>query len=363
MIDSPYSHARLTIRLGAIQANYAEVGRRAVDAEVAPVVKADGYGLGAPPVATALAAAGADTFFVARIDEGIALRRALPHVRIFVLDGACAQTAPALISHNLTPVLNALEELDAYTAQARGARLPAALQVDTGISRSGLSREAISLLASSSTRLAKIDLAVILSQLACADEPGHPQNARQLERFHAALAALPPAKASLAASAGVHLGSDYRFDMVRPGVALYGGNPVPTETTPYHPVVRLAARILQVRDLELGGCVGYGATFVATRPTRLAIIAMGYADGLSRALQAHGAASIESQRIAFAGRISMDLIALDVTDLAPGVAHAGAHVEFLGDAVTIDDIARAVKTIPHEILTSLHPRAQRVYEG
>jgi alanine racemase len=289
----------------------------------------------------------------------------LPDVRIMVLDGARADVVPALVTHRLTPVLNALEEISAYAVAARGGKLDAALQVDTGISRSGLSREAIGEVGANATaRLANINLVMILSQLACADEPEHPQNARQLARFREALAVLPTAPASLAASAGVHLGRDYIFDAVRPGVALYGGNPVPTEQTPYRPVAKLAARVLQVRDLEQGGTVGYGATFTAAKPTRLAIVALGYADGFPRLLQTHGTAAVNGMRVPFAGRISMDLMALDISALAPGSVKPGTEVEFIGDTITVDDVAAAVGTIPHEVLNWLsHPRAQRVYEG
>ena len=364
MIDSPNHHARLTVRLGAVKANYAEVARRAGRANVAPVVKADGYGLGAAPIAQALAACGADTFFVARIEEGIALRRVLPSVRILVLDGANAETAPALLAHKLTPVLNALQEIDAYAALARDGTLEAAIQVDTGISRSGLSRDEISELAASGrTKLEHIGLVMILSQLACADEPAHPQNKRQLERFRAALAALPPAPASLAASAGVHLGREYLFDVVRPGIALYGGNPVTPQPTSYRPVVSLTACVLQVRQVEPGGSVGYGATFTAARPSTLAVVALGYADGIPRALQTHGSAAIAGRRVPFAGRISMDLLALDVSGLPAGLVKPGTEVELLGDTITVDNVARAGNTIPHEVLTALHPRAQRVYEA
>lgn len=365
MIDSPNNHSRLLVRLGAVRANYAEVARRAAGARVAPVVKADGYGLGAGPIAHTLAGAGADTFFVARIEEGIALRRVLPKARILVLDGASAETAPALVAHRLTPVLNDLAEIDAYAARAGDGRLDAALQVDTGISRSGLSREAIAELgATARTRLANIDLVMILSQLACGDEPQHPQNARQLERFRAVLAALPSAPASLAASAGVHLGRDYIFDVVRPGVALYGGNPMPSEPTSYRPVVRLTARMLQVRQLAAGDNVGYGATFTATKPTALAVVACGYADGIPRLVQTHGHAAIAGQEVPFAGRISMDLMALDVSALASGSVKPGTEVELIGDTITVDDIARAADTIPHEVLNWIHhARAQRVYEG
>jgi alanine racemase len=365
MIDSPDNHARLTVRLGAVKANYAEMVRRAGTTKVAPVVKADGYGLGAAPIAQALVTAGADTFFVARLEEGIALRRALPGAGILVLDGASRESAPALITHRLTPVLNALEELDAYRAASRGQTLDAALQIDTGISRSGLPRDAVSeLSATAKARLADINLVMILSQLACADEPAHPQNARQLARFREALAALPSAPASLAASAGVHLGRDYLFDIVRPGVALCGGNPVPTEKYAYRPVAKLTARVLQVRELEAGGSVGYGATFTAAAPSRLAIVAFGYADGWPRLLQANGAAAIGGVRVPFAGRISMDLMALDISALPLDAVIPGTDVELIGDTITVDDVAAAAGTIAHEVLNWLaSPRAQRVYES
>jgi alanine racemase len=205
---------------------------------------------------------------------------------------------------------------------------------------------------------------MILSQLACADEPEHPQNARQLARFRDALAILPPAPASLAASAGVHLGRDYLFDVVRPGVALYGGNPVPTEQTSYHPVAKLTARVLQVRNLEAGGSVGYGATFTAAKPCALAVVALGYADGWPRHLQSAGSAAIGGVRVPFAGRISMDLMALDISALAPGAVQPGTEVELIGDTITVDDVATAAHTIPHEVLNWLsHPRAKRVYES
>jgi alanine racemase len=161
----------------------------------------------------------------------------------------------------------------------------------------------------------------------------------------------------------VHLGSEYHFDVVRPGVALYGGNPIRDATSSYRPVVTLTARVLQVRDLESGGTVGYGATFTATRPARLAIAPLGYADGFMRHLQARGGAAVAGHRVPFAGRISMDLMALDVTDVPRNLVHPGAEIELVGDAPTVDDIAEAAGTIPHEVLTSLHPRAQRVYEG
>jgi alanine racemase len=356
--------AQLTVRLSALAANYREAGRRAAGVRVAPVVKADAYSLGAVPVVGALMLAGADTFFVARAAEGIALRLALHDARIFVLDGIADGTAPALAAHGLIPVLNSLDDISDWSALAAARRtsLEAALHIDTGMNRSGLPGDDVSRLAARPRQLlAGIDLKFILSHLACADEPEHALNRKQLERFRAALAKLPPTPASLAASAGVELGPEYRFDLVRPGVALYGGNPVPSRPNPYRAVVRLTSRVLQLRHIAAGETVGYGATFTTKRPSVLATVAAGYADGLIRSGSAKGHAIIAGRRVKLAGRISMDLTALDVTDVPAEALTRGAEVEFLGDTISVADAAEAGGTIPHEVLTSITPRARRVY--
>src|SRR5471030_2697636 len=223
-----FEAARLTVRLPAIVANYRTYRRMAGPTAVAGVVKADAYGLGAARVAPALAEAGCDSFFVARLEEGIALRQAVPRARIFVLDGAQPDSVPALISHRLTPALNSLAEIAAWSAAAGAARasLDAVLHVDTGMNRLGLAGDELAILSGEhAKRLAGLHLVLVMSHLACGDEPGNPKNAQQLSRFRQALAMLPPAPASLAASHGAMLGLDYHFDLVRPGVALYGANP------------------------------------------------------------------------------------------------------------------------------------------
>ena len=358
--------AQLTVRLGALAANHREIRHRAAGAAVAPVVKADAYRMGMVPVARALAAEGADSFFVARVEEGIALRAILPHARIFVFDGVMAGTAPALIAHRLVPVLNSADEIAEWSkaARARKSILDAALQIDTGMNRSGLSQHEVADLAEHPSRaLAGLSLDLIMSHLACADDPDHQQNRRQRDRFRAALAKLPPAPASLAASAGIELGDDYLFDMVRPGMALYGGKPIPSRDNPYRTVVLLSSQVLQLRHLEIGETVGYSATFTARRPSTIAIVAFGYGDGLIRASGSKGRALIGGLLVPFAGRISMDLLALDVTDVPEHARHRGASVEFLGDAISLDDAARAAGTITHEVLTSISVRTRRVYVG
>jgi len=356
---SEFEPARLTVRLGAIGANWRECVRRAGAAEVAGVVKADGYGLGMAPVARALAGQGCETFFVARLAEGVALRGVLPRARIFVLDGAQAGAIPALIANTLTPVLNSLAEIAAWSQAGPG--LDAAIHIDTGMNRLGLPPEELATLAAEAkSRLKNIRLALIMSHLASADDAASPMNAAQLSRFRAALAKLPPAPASLASSGGVLLGKDYMFDMVRPGLGLYGGNPQNEKPNPFAVVAVLTGRILQLRRVDKGESVGYGATFRAARPASLATVALGYADGLMRAIGNRGAGAIKGVRAPIAGRVSMDLVTLDVSDV-PGVS-VGGEVEFLGDTISLDEAAAAAMTAPYEILTSISPRVPRHYE-
>ena len=354
----------MTVRLGALASNYGNVARRTAGPVVAPVVKADAYSLGMAPVAQALALAGADTFFVARLEEGIALRLLLAKARIYVLDGVVKETGPALVAHRLTPVLNSPDDITEWSgyAASRKTKLEAALHIDTGMNRSGLSREELSKLASRFKQsFAGITLNVIVSHLACAEEPDHPKNRVQLEGFKAALALLPPTPASLAASAGIELGRDYFFDMVRPGIGLYGGNPVPERPNPYRTVAVLRGRVLQLRRVEPGDTVGYGATFTPRRSSVVALVGLGYADGLIRMGGAKGHVFLGGVRVPFAGRISMDYAALDATDVPRDHLARGAEVEFFGDHIALSDVAAAAGTISHEVLTSILPRTRRVY--
>jgi alanine racemase len=363
MSSSDFEAARLTVRLGAIRANYREFARRAGPAAAAGVVKADAYGLGLAPVVRALAGQGCDTFFVARLSEGAALRAVLPEARIFVLDGAQPDAIPALIVHRLVPVLNSLAEIALWSAAANARRtiLDAAIHIDTGMNRLGLPPEELSTLsAEAGARLKGIRLALLMSHLACADDPASRMNAQQLARFKTALAMLPPAPASLAASSGVMLGKDYVFDMVRPGIGVYGGNPQPGQPNPFVVAPQLTGRILQLRRVDKGEGVGYGASFRVERPTTLATVALGYADGLMRAIGNRGTGAIKGVRAPIAGRVSMDLITLDVSAI-PGL-QTGAEVEFLGDTISLDELAANAGTSSYEILTSLGSRMQRHYE-
>jgi alanine racemase len=359
-----FEAARLTVRLGAVVSNYRVFQRMSGDAVVAGVVKADAYGMGMAPVAKQLAGIRCNTFFVARLQEGVALRPIVPQARIFVLDGAPRDAVPALVAHRLTPVLNSLVDIENWSSVVRGTALDAAIHFDTGMSRLGLPKEELDVLNSEcAARLNGINVVLWMSHLACADDPDAAMNRTQLDRFRAALATLPSASASLSSSAGVMLGKDYVFDMVRPGVGLYGGNPQPSGPSPLSTVAVLTGRILQLRHIAKGESAGYGASFVAQRPTMLATAGLGYTDGLMRALSNRGSGAIGGVRAPVAGRVSMDLVTLDVTDVPASALNVGADIEFIGDTITLEEIAAASCTASYEILTSLARRVPRHYEA
>jgi alanine racemase len=358
--------ARLTVRLGAIAANYRKFRSLSGRATVAGVVKADGYGCGAAMAAKTLLKEGCDTFFVARLTEGIALRPVVGNgPRIFVLDGAQADGIAALIAHRLTPVLNSLAEIALWNEAARGAHAAydAAIHIDTGMNRLGLPHDELAILADgSNTRLANINLVLLMSHLACADDEDNDMNRDQFARFKSALARLPSAPASFASSGGVLLGKDYVFDMVRPGIGLYGGNPqVHGKANPFRTVAVMTGKILQLRRVDSGGSVGYGATFRIGRDTTLATVALGYADGLMRAMSNNGFGAIAGVRAPIAGRVSMDLVTLDVTDIPPEALAVGADVEFFGDTISLEEAAATADTANYELLTSLGARLPRHY--
>ena len=365
MSNQTFDAARLTVRLGAIAANYRKFRELSGRATVAGVVKADGYGCGAAQAALTLLKAGCDTFFVARLTEGIALRPVVGSApRIFVLDGAQADGIPALISHRLTPVLNSLAEIAMWSSAAHGARatFDAAVHIDTGMNRLGLCADELSIFAAESgTRLANLNLVLLMSHLACADDSENDMNREQFAHFRSALAMLPPAPASFASSGGVLLGKDYVFDMVRPGIGLYGGNPLSGKPNPFTTVALMTGRILQLRRVDSGGSVGYGATFRIGRDTTLATVALGYADGLMRALSNNGCGAIAGHRAPIAGRVSMDLVTLDVTDVPQEALKVGMDVEFFGDTISLEEIAAAANTASYEMITSLGARVSRRY--
>ena len=342
------TEAVLSIDLGAVAENWRRLGA-VHGAPCAGVVKADGYGLGAVPVGRALLAAGCRHFFVAHLAEGLALRAALgPGPLVAVLNGF---PAGADGRAGLTPVLNGLDDVAAHLGR------PAILQVDTGMARLGVPPEQWG-------QLAGLAPLFLMTHLAVADQPGHPLNAVQAGRFRAARALLPGVAGSLAASSGIFLGAEFASDLARPGAALYGVNPTPGRPNPMLPVVRLEAPVLQVRAIPAGTPVGYGATWVAARPSRVATVAAGYADGYLRALSGRAIASFQGQPVPLIGRVSMDLTTFDVTDL-PGL-RPGDALTLIGPGggagCTPDEVAEHAGTIGYEILTSLGARYRRQYQ-
>jgi alanine racemase len=360
----------LTVDLDAIVANWRKLEKTAVPAECSAVVKADAYGCGVAPVAGALAAAGCKTFFVATVDEARAARAALPpSATLYVLDGFFQNCGDAYAKVDARPVIGDLNELAEWDVFCRrsGWAGGAAVHIDTGMNRLGLSiTEAQGII----PRINAGDhgITLVMSHLACSESLNHPLNARQLAAFREIASLFTGVPASLANSSGVFLGGAFQFDLVRPGAALYGINPTPEADNPMQPVVDLKARIIHIRNVEKGESVGYGGTWTARRSTRLAIVSAGYADGYFRAGGSNDGTRgaevvVAGKRCPIAGRVSMDLIAVDVTDLEKNAARRGHMVTLIGEGITVDELAHHFGTIGYEVLTSLGRRYARVYRG
>ncbi len=356
------SSGTLTINLDAIADNY-RLLQSETQAEVSACVKADGYGLGLVPVARALSHAGCSTFFVATALEGAELRSVLPNATIYVLNGLYEGAERLFETEDLRPCLSSLEEVQdwaAYCGQA--GPLAAALHADTGIRRLGIQAHNLGTVADLAT---SFETDLVMSHLACADDANHPLNEEQRSAFHQLLSRLPEASASLANTAGILLGPKFHYDLVRPGIGLYGTNPFPKPGHPFHPVVTVTTRIMQVKTIDPGDQVGYGATFQAKRPTRVATLATGYADGYFRSLGSQDgggiSVTIEGHAAPVIGRVSMDMITVDVTDLPPDVSKRGSFAELIGKNITVGDLARAAGTIGYEVLTRLGYRYHRTY--
>ena len=354
----------LTIDLAALAANWKALAKRAGKAKCAAVVKADAYGLGLEHAALALSKAGADTFFVATFDEALRLRTALPSITIYLLNGLNPGTAELICGIDVCPVLGSLAEIEEWAAHTKssGEECPAAVHIDTGMNRHGLNIDEVDRV--EATLGYKPSL--IMSHFACADEPEHAKNKQQIEAFRALAAKFPGVPASLCNSAGLLAFPEAHFDLVRPGISLYGGRALVSGENPMQPVVKLQARILTVRDAKANETVGYGARLKLSRDSRIAIVSAGYADGVFRAAGSSdnkkGAeAIVGGTRCAIAGRISMDLLAIDVTDVAAGKVKRGDLVTLIGDGITVDDLAAQARTIGYEVLTALGSRWKREY--
>ena len=360
----------LTVDLDAIVANWRKLEKTAVPAECAGVVKADAYGCGAEQVARALAGAGCKTFFVATLDEARVVRAAVPAAAaIYVLDGFFQNTGDAYASIDCKPVigdLNELAEWDVFCHRS-GWSGGAAIHIDTGMNRLGLTvTEAQGII----PRINAGDhgITLVMSHLVSAELLNNPANARQLAAFREIASLFSGVPASLANSSGVFLSPQFQFDLVRPGAAVYGINPTPEADNPMQPVVELKARIVQIRNVERGETVGYGGTWTARRPTRIALVSAGYADGYFRAASANDGTRgaevvVAGKRCPIAGRISMDLTAVDVTDLDKSAVRRGHMATLIGEGITVDELAHHFGTIGYEVLTSLGKRYARIYKG
>lgn len=366
----PSATGVLIIDLEALIRNYFKLRDEAAPAECAAVVKGIGYGLGACEVASALFANGCRTFFVATLSEGETLREALPDSVIYVLDGLLPGSGPDFAGLGLRPVLGDMAEIEEWArfCQINEQKLPAALHADTGMNRLGLKAADQQRLIEKPERLDAVSISLLMSHLACADEPERRENALQRERFVRFAANIPSAPLSLANSAGIFLGPEFCFDLVRPGIALYGGNPFSKRTNPMEQVVSLYGRVLQIGEAQTGETVGYGGAFQLKRPTNYATVAVGYADGYLFALgssdkRSGAPAYFRGQPLPILGRVSMDLIVFDITDQPQNSIHRGDFVELIGPHFTVDDTAAFAGTIAYEILTSLGPRYTRIYRG
>jgi alanine racemase len=369
-IPQDLAGAVLTIDLDALKSNWRRLAARAGAAQCGAAVKGNAYGLGIEPVARALWEAGCRNFFVARPMEGEELRGLFAEVPIYVLDGLFPGQAEFYAKLNLCPALISIEEAREWAAFGRvyGRKLACALHVDTGINRLGFSMAEFEALLADEFTMSGLNVTLLMSHLAAADDPPHPLNARQRDAFAEVRRRLPGVPASLANSAGIFLGDGFTHDLVRPGIALYGGNPTPGAENPMQAVAHLEGAVMQVRHVRAGDTVGYGGTWTAKRPTRIAVLGAGYKDGVPRALssrQEDGPAQVfmGGRRCPVIGRISMDMMAVDITDLTPHSVVRGSRAEILGRNIAIDDVAHWAGTISYELLTRLGSRYARLYSG
>lgn len=356
------------VNLDAIAANWTALAQRVAPARCGGVVKADAYGLGAARVIPALVRAGCETFFIATPNEAEIARELAPLARIFALDGLAGSNGETFANLGVMPVLSTLDDIARWSALGlkRNTKQAAALHIDTGLNRLGLSARDVRRIAGDGTLLAGIDVTLIMSHLASADNPADTKNREQLLAFETLTALFPGVPRSLAASDGLMLGPAYHFDLVRPGYALYGGQASQANPAPVRAAVNVFARILAINDVPRGETVGYSATWRATRPSRIATISAGYADGIPRSASGPdgrpgGYIMIGDTLAPIVGRVSMDLITVDVTDVPAGVARAGEFAKLIGDGLSIEDAGYSAGTIGYEILTRLGQRFQRSY--
>ncbi|WP_394781746.1 alanine racemase [Undibacterium sp.] len=356
--------AILTIDLGAVRSNYRLLRSQLGSAQCGAAVKADAYGLGAVRISQALFAEGCRHFFVAHLDEAIVLRPHLPEqASIYVMHGSPVGYEAEFLEHGCIPVLNSCQQILAWRelAQQKQIALPAIIQLDTGMSRMGMSPREVQAWLADPEFIDGIDLQYLMSHLACAEDQQSPMNGQQLQTFKALRAQLPDCRATLANSSGIFLGPDFHFDLARPGAALYGLAPVAGQANPLQSVAHLQGKIIQTREIAAGTGVGYSLTYRSTQVRRIATVAVGYADGWLRSLSNRGVAYIGDKAAPMVGNVSMDTITLDVSDVALELLYPGALVDLISTKNTADQVAERAGTIGYEILTSLGLRYQRHY--
>jgi alanine racemase len=359
-----YSDTVLTIDLEAIRANYKVLDKKVGNGvECASVVKSNAYGLGIEQVMTALSSVGCRNFFVATLDEALQIRKFSLTDNIYVLNGVRQGQEMEFLQHNLVPVLNDGYQIEVWRefSRRKESKLPVTLHIDTGMSRFGISVDDARELYENREYLKALNITLVMSHLACADEPDHEMNKLQFEKFSQCKEFIGTTKLSLCNSAGIFLGSEYHFDMVRPGAYLYGLQVSPSIDPPPQPVVKITSRILQVREIKENVTVGYGATRQVKKGSVLATVALGYGDGISRALSNHGYVYILDTKCPIVGRVSMDSLVVEITDIPLQEVSIGTEVEIIGENISMDDIAKQAGTIGYEVLTSLDGRYKKQY--
>jgi len=374
-IDPDLAGGRLTIDLGALARNWTLLDERAGNADCGAVVKADGYGCGIEHVVPALAKAGCKTFFVAVPEEGRKLRSVASDNDCYILNGLFPKAAKFVIENRLRPVLGSLNQVELWAEASReaGRPLPCAIQMDSGMTRLGLSFEELEQLVADTDLMALLDIKLFMTHYACADDIGHPKTETQRELFKQASQLLPNVPRSAANSAADLQDAGHAFDLARPGIALYGGEALNNIDNPVEPVVTLEGRINQIRIAKAGDAVGYGAAETLKRSSRIAYLSVGYADGYHRATSNMGvpmravsqpaSAAFKGYILKGVGRVSMDVCAFDMTDIPPDEIAEGDWVELFGKTIPVDDVARAAGTIGYELLTGLGHRYSRTYVG
>lgn len=367
-LPAPAPTGRITIDLEQLVHNWRNLARLVHPAQCGAVVKANAYGLGAARIIPALAQGGCHTFFIATPDEGHQARALAPGAHIFALDGLLPGSARDFASADIMPVLSTLSDVETWAKLSHmlERRLPCGVHIDSGLNRLGLTARDARRLAADVNMLAQIDVKLIVSHLACADNPADAKNRDQLLAFETLSALFRGVPRSLAASDGLMLGKAYHFDLVRPGYALYGGQASTNHPAPVAPIATVTAQVLAINDVPPGQTVGYAASWRAERPSRIATIAAGYADGVARSASwsdgaPRGHVLLAGKKVPIVGRVSMDLITVDVTDLGADAVKPGDEATLYGPGLTIEDAGFEAGTIGYEVLTRLGPRFARDY--